>query len=64
MRRDGVIDEAAAECHAVQTLARTAQRLGATAEQGRALTQRYIETGYPRLPNRYRSPTCELPRAP
>jgi hypothetical protein len=58
----GVIDEAAAECHAVQTLAWTAQRLGATAEQGRALMQRYIETGYPRLPSGYRSPTCELPR--
>jgi hypothetical protein len=58
----GVLDEAAADCHAVQTLAWTAQRLGATAEQGRALTQRYIETGYPRLPSRYHSPTCELPR--
>jgi hypothetical protein len=59
----GVIDEAAAECHAVQTLAWTAERLGATAEQGRALARRYIETGYARLPNRYRSATCELPQA-
>jgi hypothetical protein len=59
----GVIDEAATECHAVQTLAWTAEQLGATAEQGAALTRRYLQTGYLRLPNRYRSATCELPQA-
>ena len=50
----GVIDEAATECHAVETLAWTAERLGTTPEQGRELARRYLETGYPRLPQRYR----------
>jgi hypothetical protein len=54
----GVIDEAQTECHAVQTLAWAAERLGATPEQGRALAGRYLETGYPRLPERYRTSTC------
>jgi hypothetical protein len=54
----GVIDEAQTECRAVQTLAATAQRLGTTPEQGRALAQRYLATGYPRLPERYRSGAC------
>jgi hypothetical protein len=51
----GVADEAETECRAVGTLAWTAQRLGATPAQGRALTARYLATGYPRLPDRYRS---------
>jgi hypothetical protein len=42
----------------VQTLASTAQRLGTTPEQGHALAQRYLATGYPRLPERYRSGAC------
>jgi len=54
----GVIDEAETECRAVQTLAWTAQRLGATPEQGRSLARRYLESGYPRLPQRYRSGAC------
>jgi len=54
----GVMDEALTECKAVQTLAWTAQRLGATPEQGRALARRYVATGYPRLPERYRSGGC------
>jgi hypothetical protein len=54
----GFIDEAETECHAIHTLAWTAQQLGATAEQGRALTQRYLETGYLQLPARYQSTTC------
>jgi hypothetical protein len=56
----GIIDEAQTECRAAQTLSWTAQQLGATPEQGAALTARYLETGYPRLPERYRG-TCELP---
>jgi hypothetical protein len=54
----GVIDEAETECRAVQTLVWTAQQLGATPEQGRALARRYLESGYPRLPQRYRSGAC------
>jgi hypothetical protein len=53
-----MIDEAQTECHAVQSLAWTAEQLGATAEQGRALTERYLQTGYLRLPARYRSGGC------
>jgi hypothetical protein len=60
----GIIDEGETECRAVQTLSWTAQQLGATPEQGRALTARYIEVGYPRLPARYRMAACELPGAP
>jgi hypothetical protein len=56
----GVIDEAQTECRAVQTLAWTAEQLGATPEQGRALARRYLETGYPRLPERYRSGVCDV----
>ena len=54
----GVADEGEAECRAVRALAWTAQRLGATPEQGRALTARYVATGYQQLPDRYRSGTC------
>jgi hypothetical protein len=54
----GVIDEAVTECRAVQTIAWTAVQLGATEPQGRALARAYLETGYPRLPERYRSGAC------
>jgi hypothetical protein len=54
----GVIDEAVTECRAVQTIAWTARQLGATELQGRALARAYLETGYPRLPERYRSGAC------
>jgi hypothetical protein len=54
----GVIDEAVTECRAVQTMAWTAQRLGATEEQGRALALIHLDTGYQRLPDRYRSGAC------
>jgi hypothetical protein len=54
----GVADEGVAECRAVRALAWTAERLGATPEQGRALTARYVATGYQQLPDRYRSGTC------
>jgi hypothetical protein len=54
----GVRDEALTECRSVQTIAWTAQRLGATAAQGRALAQRYLKTWYPRLPDRYRTAEC------
>jgi hypothetical protein len=54
----GIIDEAVTECRAVQTTAWTAQRLGASAAQGRALARTHLETGYLRLPDRYRSGDC------
>src|SRR5215217_3410458 len=54
----GVVDEGETECRAVRSLAWTARRLGATPAEGRALTARYLATGYPKLPDRYRSGTC------
>ena len=54
----GVIDEAITECRAVQSLAWTARRLGATPEQGHALALAHMATGYQRLPERYRTADC------
>jgi hypothetical protein len=54
----GVLDEAVAECRAVQTIALTAQRLGATVAQGDALARVHLRAGYQRLPERYRSGAC------
>jgi hypothetical protein len=53
-----VRDEAVAECRAVQTLAWAAQRLGASAAEGRRLAALYVATGHERLPAHYRSPDC------
>jgi hypothetical protein len=55
----GVVDEAETECRAVRSLPWTAQRLGATAEESRALARVYLATGHPRLPARYRSGRCD-----
>jgi hypothetical protein len=54
----GVMDEGIAECRAIQTIATTAQYLGTTLAQGRALAERYLEVWYPRLPDRYRAADC------
>ena len=54
----GVRNEADTECRSVQSIAWTAQRLGATPAQGRALAQRYLDTWYADLPRRYRAPNC------
>src|SRR4051794_1711096 len=54
----GVIDEAVTECRSLQTMARTAERLGATPEQGRRLAAYELDSGYERLPDRYRSGEC------
>jgi hypothetical protein len=56
----GIVDEAETECRSLQTMAWTAQQLGATAQQGRALAALERVTGYQRLPERYRSPDCAL----
>lgn len=54
----GIQDEARTECTALQTMATTAQRLGATPAQGAALARGQLAEGYPRMPDRYRSPLC------
>jgi hypothetical protein len=54
----GIADEAATECHSLNTMARTAERLGATPEQARALASLELRTNYLELPDRYRSPPC------
>ena len=54
----GVMDEGVTECNALQTLAWTAQRLGATSEQGRGLARLHLETGYPQMPEQYHARGC------
>jgi hypothetical protein len=54
----GVLDEGVAECSSLQTLAWTAQRLGATPAQARGLAALHLETGFPRMPDRYQAPGC------
>jgi hypothetical protein len=54
----GIRSEAQTECRAIGTNAWTAQQLGATAEQGRALALLYRETGYELLPDLYRTLDC------
>jgi hypothetical protein len=58
MHLAGRIDEAAAECAAVQRDSHTAQLLGASAGQARALARDYLLTVYPTMPDAYRSPQC------
>ena len=54
----GVKDEAVTECRALQTIAWTAQQLGATAEQGRALALAQYAGAYREMPDSYRSGRC------
>jgi len=54
----GVIDEAETECRSLQTMAWVAQRLGATAEQGRAMAQAQYSGTYNEMPEQYRSGAC------
>jgi hypothetical protein len=54
----GVMDEGETECRSLQTMAWTAQQLGATAAQGAALARAQLEGGYLELPERYRDPRC------
>lgn len=58
MHVSGTLDEARAECAAVQRDARTAQLLGATVDQARSLARQYLLTVYPTLPDTYRSAGC------
>jgi hypothetical protein len=54
----GVMDEGETECRSLQTMAWTAQQLGATPEQGRAMALVQYEGMYQEMPDRYRSPAC------
>jgi hypothetical protein len=54
----GIIDEAETECRSLQTMAWTAQQLGATAEQGHGLARAQYDGGYRDMPARYQSGAC------
>jgi hypothetical protein len=54
----GVTDEAETECRSLQTMAWTAQRLGATAEQGHAMARAQYDGAYQEMPERYRTGAC------
>ena len=54
----GVIDEAETECRSLQTMAWTAQQLGATAEQGRAMAVAQFNGTYRDMPEQYQSGAC------
>jgi hypothetical protein len=58
MHLGGVLNEAVAECRAVQRDARTAMLLGAAPDAARALAARYWRDVYPRMPDDYRSRDC------
>jgi hypothetical protein len=54
----GVMDEGETECRSLQTMAWTAQQLGATAEQGRAMARAQYDGVYQEMPDQYRHPGC------
>ncbi|HEX6676254.1 MAG TPA: hypothetical protein VF486_14650 [Actinomycetes bacterium] len=58
MHMAGIVDEARAECAAVQRDAHTARLLGASAADARVLAGRYWRTVYPLMPDGYRTPEC------
>jgi hypothetical protein len=58
MHMAGIVEEARAECAAVQRDARTARLLGASAADARVLAGRYWRTVYPLMPESYRTPEC------
>jgi hypothetical protein len=55
----GQKDEAVAECYSLQTTQQTAELLGATPEQARALARSYAADVYPYMPDDYRSDQCK-----
>jgi hypothetical protein len=55
----GILDEGLTECYAVQTLAATAQRLGATPAEAQNLAALHWETGVPQMPVQYQEAGCE-----
>jgi hypothetical protein len=54
----GVVDEAETECRSLQTMAWTAQQLGASAEQGRAMAAAQYTGAYEEMPEAYRTGAC------
>ena len=54
----GIQDEGVTECSSLQTMAWTAQRLGATREQAQGLARLELETGYPLMPDQYHASGC------
>jgi hypothetical protein len=54
----GVIDEAVTECRSLQTMAWTAQQLGATADEGHAMALAQYRGAYREMPGAYRSGDC------
>lgn len=58
MHLAGTLDEARAECEAVQRDAQTARLLGASPADARALALDYWRAVYPRMPDGYRSGSC------
>jgi hypothetical protein len=54
----GIRDEGETECRSLQTMAFTAQRLGATEAQGRALARGQYLEAYPEMGESYRSGSC------
>ena len=54
----GVADEAVTECRSLQTLAWTAQQLGATADQGRAMARAEYDGVYQEMGEAYRTGAC------
>jgi hypothetical protein len=58
MHLSGRVDEAAAECAAVQRNAHTARLLGAGPTEAAALAATYWREVYPLMPDGYRSPEC------
>jgi hypothetical protein len=54
----GVLDEAETECRSLQTMAWTAQQLGATLEQGHAMALALYTGAYRQMPESYRSGAC------
>jgi hypothetical protein len=58
MHMSGLLDEAVAECAAVQRDAQTARLLGARPADAAALAAAYWANIYPLMPDRYRSGEC------
>lgn len=54
----GIMDESETECRSLQTMAWTAQQLGATAEQGTAMARAQYDGGYRDMPARYQRADC------
>jgi hypothetical protein len=54
----GVIDEGETECRSLQTMAWTAQQLGATAEQGHAMARAQYDGAFREMPAHYQHAGC------